>query len=199
MCIRDRPPDRRPRLQFQAQTRAELPQGGGQGQGLRLLPRPFDRLQGAGRNPAAPLRHRPRRIRQSGGDAPARRQEDEHDARAENEKVTPGREEGPQAYTRKQRRRNGFIRVAGCCFRFYETAIPASGTSPTADLPYRLQGRGNPVAAPSVLFPIFGCGAVTALSGCRDLLPGRLRFGFGTVRSYSIAESFRYSRSAKSK
>ena len=44
-----------------------------------------DRLQGAGRNPAAPLRHRPRRGRQSGDDAQARRQEDEHDAGAQNQ------------------------------------------------------------------------------------------------------------------
>ena len=58
---------------------------GCQGQGVRLLPRPFDRLQGAGRNPAAPLRHRPRRGRQSGDDAQARRQEDEHDAGAQNQ------------------------------------------------------------------------------------------------------------------
>ena len=42
----------------------------------------------------------------------------------------------------------------------------------------------------------FGCGAVTALLECRDLLPGRGQSGFGTIRSYSIAESFRYSRSA---
>ena len=167
--------------------------------------------------------------------------------------MTPRREEGPQAYTRKQRRRNGFIRVAGCCFRFYETALPASGTSPTADLPHRLQGRGQsgfgtvrsfpdlwlrrrngafrvsgPFAGPPAIrvwnrsflfhrrvFQIlrlgknaselaffsrlihFGCGAVTALSGCRDLLPGRPRFGYGTVRSFSIAESFRYSASEK--
>ena len=61
------------------------------------------------------------------------------------------------------------------------------------------KAAGNPVSAPSVLFPIFGFSAVTALLGCRDLLPGRLRFGVGTVRSYSIAESFRYSRSAKCK
>jgi len=80
---------------FQTQARAELPQGGGQSQGLRLLPRPFDRLQGAGRNPAAALCHRSRRVRQSGGDAPARRQEDEHDARAESEKVT--NDKRPQA------------------------------------------------------------------------------------------------------
>ena len=59
------------------------------------------------------------------------------------------------------------------------------------------KAAGNPGSAPSVLFPIFGFGAVTALSGCRDLLPGRLRFGFGTVRSFSIAESFRYSASEK--
>ena len=38
-----------------------------------------------GRNPAAPLRHRPRRGRQSGDDAQARRQEDEHDAGAQNQ------------------------------------------------------------------------------------------------------------------
>jgi len=80
---------------FQTQARAELPQGGGQSQGLRLLPRPFDRLQGAGRNPAAALCHRSRRVRQSGGDAPARRQEDEHDPRAESEKVT--NDKRPQA------------------------------------------------------------------------------------------------------
>ena len=72
--------DRRPRLQLQAQARHQLPEGGLQGQGVRLLPRPFDCLQGAGRNPAAPFRHRPRRGRQSGDDAQARRQEDEHDA-----------------------------------------------------------------------------------------------------------------------
>ena len=52
-------------------------------QGLRLLPRPFDRLQGAGRDSAAALRHRPRRARQGGDDAQARRQEDEHDPRAQ--------------------------------------------------------------------------------------------------------------------
>ena len=50
-----------------------------------VFPRPFDRLQGAGRNPAACFRHRPRRGRQSGDDAQARRQEDEHDAGAQNQ------------------------------------------------------------------------------------------------------------------
>ena len=45
--------------------------------------RPFDRLQGAGRDSAAALRHRPRRARQGGDDAQARRQEDEHDPRAQ--------------------------------------------------------------------------------------------------------------------
>ena len=73
----------RSRLQLQAQTRSELSERGRQGQGLRLLPRPFDRLQGAGRDSAAALRHRPRRARQGGDDAQARRQEDEHDPRAQ--------------------------------------------------------------------------------------------------------------------
>ena len=41
----------------------------------------------------------------------------------------------------------------------------------------------------------FGVGAVTALSGCRDLLPHCPEFGFVSVRSFSIAESL-YSRSA---
>ena len=36
----------------------------------------------------------------------------------------------------------------------------------------------------------FGCGAVTALLRCRDLLPGRLRFGFMPARSFSIAGTF---------
>src|SRR5699024_12408343 len=67
----------RSRLQLQAQACRELPQGGGQGQSLRLLPRPFDRLQGAGRDPAAPLRHRSRRVGQGGNDAQNRRQEED--------------------------------------------------------------------------------------------------------------------------
>ena len=62
------------------------------------------------------------------------------------------------------------------------------------------KAAGNPVSAPSVLFPIFGFGAVTALSGCRGLLPGRPRFGFGTVRlfpSQSLSDTLAWQNASK--
>ena len=63
------------------------------------------------------------------------------------------------------------------------------------------KAAGNPVSAPSVLFPIFGFSAVTALLGCGDLLPGRLRFGvlepFVLIPSQNLSETLARQKASK--
>ena len=125
----------------------------GQGQGLRLLPRPFDRLQGAGRNPAAPASP------PTSKSSPKWEAMPRLDGKKMNMMLAPktksdaraGR--GPAGIYAKTTTAKWIHPGRGLLFFVFMKRLPASGTSPTADLPHRLQGRGNPVAAPSVLFP----------------------------------------------
>ena len=82
-----RPPDRRPRLQFQAQTRHRLPSGRRKGESLCVLQRPFHSLQGTGRSAPASFCQRPRRLRKSRADASARRKANDHHDLAKKEMI----------------------------------------------------------------------------------------------------------------
>ena len=80
------------------------------------------------------------------------------------------------------------VMCISCCYGQRYRNLPKIAISGFAeDTPAR-QNAGK--LAFALAYSHFDCGAVTALLECRDLLPDRLRFGFGTARSFSIAGMF---------
>ena len=114
----------------------------------------------------AALCHGPRRVRQGGDDAEARRQEDEHDARAQSQEIATRR---GQSECRRHKCENNDCGADVSGPRVVVFAFTGDGTDASGRVSFQffhyLWGRYAPFRS-------------------RNLLPNRTRFGFGIVRFF---------------